>query len=209
MNTLSTLLQLLSGKKTYLTALATGVLLFGNWQHWWQIPSEVYLALMAAAVAFLRAGVAKGPDDPPASDTAPATAAAASSAPKIPLMMLAFACLAMVAIIGCQSTPQTIAYQSAGTAVVSVDTAMNLWGAYVAASHPSTNVELQVENAYEKYQAAVAVACDAGAAYAAASVTNSTTAAQMSLALQQATSTAGQDLTDLENLITSLGVKLQ
>ena len=144
MNTINALLQLLSGKKTYLTSIAIGVLLFGNWQHWWQIPSEVYLALMAAAVAFLRAGVAKGPADPPANDPAPTNSSAASSSVKLPLALFAFASLALMIISCSTTTPQKVAYQAAGTTVVSVDTAMDLWGAYVAANHPSTNVEMQV-----------------------------------------------------------------
>lgn len=215
MNNLNALLQFVSGKKTYLTSLATGVLLFGDWQHWWQIPDQVYLAMMAAAVAFLRAGIAKGPDDPTIDPPAAPAGGTGSSIAKIPLM-LAFASLALL-IIGCNTTSQQVAYQGAGTAVVSVDTAMNLWGAYVQAEHPSTNVELEVKAAYEKYQASMAVACDAGAAYAASSVTNnvasgSTNALQNSaalLALQNAAQNASQDLSDLENLITSFGVKLQ
>jgi hypothetical protein len=105
---------------------------------------------------------------------------------------------------GCKITPQQVAYRSAGTTVVSVDAAMNLWGAYVAAQHPSTNVETQVKSAYEKYQADMTVVCDAGAIYS-ASGTNTTGAA----ALNQAISSAGQDLLDLENLLTTVGVKLQ
>jgi hypothetical protein len=204
------LLQLVSGKKTYLTVIAVAVLLFGDWQHWWAIPNDVYLALMAAAVAFLRAGIAKGPDAPPAVNaTAPATSATSSM--KLPLM-LAFACLALttaVVLDGCQTTPQQVTYEAAGTATVSVDTAMSLWGTYVATNHPPVAQELAVQSAYQKYQAAMATACDAGAIYAASSVTNSAAGSSAaSLALQQAIATAGQELADLETLITSFGVKL-
>jgi len=201
----NTLLQFLSGKKTYLTTIAVGVLLFGQWQGWWKIDQSVYLALTAAAVAFLRAAVAKGPDD---STPAPTAATGGSAAMKLPLM-LAFCSLAlMTAVIGCNTTPQKVTYQSAGTAVVSVDTAMNLWGAYVAANHPGITQELAVQSAYQKYQAAMATACDAGAIYAASSVTNSSGSSQTSLALQQAIASAGKELVDLENLIASFGVKL-
>jgi hypothetical protein len=112
----------------------------------------------------------------------------------------------MTAVIGCNTTPQKVTYQSAGTAVVSVDTAMNLWGAYVAANHPPIAQEQAVKAAYEKYQAAMATACDAGAIYAA---TGSTNAPATSLALQQAIASVGKELVDLENLIASFGVKLQ
>jgi hypothetical protein len=220
MNPFLTLIQFLSGKKTYLTAIVAGVLLFGDWQHWWQMPDQVYDGLMALALVFLRAGIAKGPDDPASASTSstssapPAPGNGTAPITRLPLM-LAFACLTLFAgftlitTSGCNTTPQTVAYQAAGTTVVTVDTAMNLWGAYVAANHPSANVELEVKSAYEKYQASMAVALDAGAAYAATSVTNATAAQQASLAAQQAISTAGQDLSDLENLITSFGVKLQ
>ncbi|MEI6075553.1 MAG: hypothetical protein WCS94_08275 [Verrucomicrobiota bacterium] len=117
---------------------------------------------------------------------------------------LALFLIAGTLLSGCQSTPQRVAYQSAGTTVVSADTAMHLWGAYVAAHHPGTNLEAQVKSAFEKYQASVAVLCDAGAIYSAAG-TNTTASA----AFSQATANAGQTLLDLENLLTAAGVKLQ
>jgi len=213
---MNALLQFLSGKKTYLTAGVIGVLLFGEWQTWWTIPTDVYGILMAAAIAFLRAGVGKGPDDtggptpaPAADPPAPPPKPASGPGP----LMLAMASLALL-VCSCSTSSQKVAYQSAGTAIVSVDAAMNLWGAYVAANHPSTNVELEVKAAYEKYQAAMALTCDAGAAYAAACVTNSAGASSLQsssalLAVQNAAQNANQDLADLENLLTQLGVKLQ
>jgi len=51
--------QWLQGRKTYLTCLTVGVLLFGSWQKWWQLPPEIYAGLAALATAFLRAGIAK------------------------------------------------------------------------------------------------------------------------------------------------------
>jgi hypothetical protein len=105
---------------------------------------------------------------------------------------------------GCASTgPQQVTYQAAGTTIVSVDAAMNEWGAYVATAHPGTNAEIAVESAYEKYQSAMAVACDAGAAYSATGGTNGVAA------LDQAIQNSSQELTDLETLIASFGVKLQ
>ena len=204
---MNALLQLISGKKTYLTTIAIGALLFGQWQGWWKIDQNVYLAMTAAAIAFLRAGVAKGPSG---SSTSPTGSSPVSSA-RLPLM-LAFACLTLTAgslITGCNTTPQKVTYEAAGTATVSVDTAMILWGSYVAANHPPVTEETAVKAAYEKYQAAMASACDAGAIYAATSVTNAPGLSGASLALQQATANASQELLDLENLITSFGVKLQ
>jgi len=207
---ITALLQLLSGKKTYFTTAAIGVLLFGQWQGWWKIDQNVYLALTAAAVAFLRAGIGKGPDDP---SSPPPTGATGSPAAKLPPMtMLAFACLTLTLVTagslvsGCNTTPQQITYRAAGTTIVSVDTAMNLWGAYVASGKATVAQEQAVKAAYEKYQASMAVACDAGAVYASTSSTNAPAA---SLALSQAVANASQELTDLENLINSFGVKLQ
>lgn len=62
MNALNTLLAFLSGKKTYLTTAVIGLLLFGVWQKWWTVPPEIYAALFAAAIAFLRSGISKSSD---------------------------------------------------------------------------------------------------------------------------------------------------
>jgi hypothetical protein len=51
--------QLLSGNKTHLTVAVGAVLLFGEWQHWWQIDQKVYEALVGAAIVFIRLGIAK------------------------------------------------------------------------------------------------------------------------------------------------------
>jgi hypothetical protein len=105
---------------------------------------------------------------------------------------------------GCHSTPQQAAYRAAGTTIVSVDTVMNLWGAYVAANHPGVAAETKVETAYEKYQAAMVAVCDAGVVYSATGSTN----APAGTALNQAVANASQDLSDLSNLITSFGIKI-
>jgi len=117
---------------------------------------------------------------------------------------------------GC-ATANVAAYKVVATTGVSVDTAMSEWGAYVA-SVPRTNSavvlalsaqEQSVKSAYQKYQASFVVVCDAGAAYAAASVTNAAGSSPAQLALQNAESNASQDISDLESLIGSFGVKLQ
>ena len=205
-------LQFLSGKKTYLTSIAIGALLFGQWQNWWKIDQNVYLAMTAAAIAFLRAGVAKGPSDPTASSPPlkPNGEAAVTAGRLPPLTMLAFAILVFCAtafVSGCNTTPQQATYQAVGTTAVSVDTAMTLWGTYVAQSHPPVTQEQAVANAYLKYQNAMAAVCDAGAVYSAAA--SSTNAPAASLALQGAIANANQEILDLENLIASFGVKLQ
>lgn len=69
------LLNFLSGKKTYLACIAIFALLFGTWQGWWKIPDEVYTALIAAGLMFLRLGVSKiqsnQPAPPPSNSTPP------------------------------------------------------------------------------------------------------------------------------------------
>lgn len=123
-------------------------------------------------------------------------------------VLFIFLSAASLSLTACNTTPQQSTYRAVGTTVVSVDTAMKLWGDYVAVNHPSTAVEQQVKAAYTKYQRSMAAACDLGAMYAATSVTNAPAASQVNLALAQAMGTASQDLSDLENLIASFGVKL-
>jgi hypothetical protein len=86
-----------------------------------------------------------------------------------------------------------------------VDAAMSEWGAYVAVNHPPVNEEQTVKAAFEKYQTLMTVVCDAGSIYAGAGSTNAPAA---SGALQTAILNANNEITDLENLITSYGVKL-
>ena len=76
----------LSGKKTYLTGLLALLLVFGSWQGWWTVPNQAYEALMALALIFLRAGVAKQPPVTPDPDAA----AVKPASLKMPMLMLAF-----------------------------------------------------------------------------------------------------------------------
>ena len=75
--------QWLAGRKTYLTCVAVGVLLFGSWQKWWQLPPEIYAGLAALATAFLRAGIAKaqGPQGEPEAGAAAAQSAGSAVGP--------------------------------------------------------------------------------------------------------------------------------
>jgi len=118
-------------------------------------------------------------------------------------VLVTFAAASML-FTGCASTPNKAAYQTVGTTIVSVDTAMHMWGAYVAVNHPSADVEKKVRAAYEKYQAAAAVVCDAGAVYASGISTNSSVITLLNIK----TAMAQQALVDLENLLTSIGVQL-
>ena len=73
---MQTLLTYLDGKKTYWAAGLILALLFGTWQGWWKFPAEIYEALMAAALIFLRLGVAKLQAQTPSAPALPAEPAA-------------------------------------------------------------------------------------------------------------------------------------
>jgi hypothetical protein len=111
----------------------------------------------------------------------------------------------LAAAPGCQSTPQAVTYQAAATGAVTVQAALKAYDAFAAAGKTTPAQNAAVKAAYEKYQAAFALACDAGAAYSATGGTNGTTQA----AVQVAFGNASQSLLDLENLITAFGVKLK
>ena len=102
---MNALQQWCQGRKTYLTCLAVGALLFGSWQKWWQLPPEVYAGLVALATAFLRAGIAKaggGSLAPPPGESG----GGGGLAPLKSLMLWVVAALAAggllgVALVGC------------------------------------------------------------------------------------------------------------
>jgi hypothetical protein len=134
------------------------------------------------------------------------TSYSTSAVRKIPILFALFALMFFsFGFSGCSSTSQQTAYRVTATTAVGVDVAMTAWGNYVATAHPGTHAELAVKAAYEKYQASMAAVTDAGAISAAANGTNAAASSALDLAQAQ----SAQDLVDLENLITSFGVKLQ
>lgn len=116
-------------------------------------------------------------------------------------------CFPFVAMLetGCKTnTP----YKVVATTQVSVQGAMSLWGAYVSANHPPVAQELAVKSAYEKWQSAMAVVCDAGKAYAAAQQANAANQSVLLGALNQAVNDAAATQADIVDLLTKFGVKL-
>jgi hypothetical protein len=113
--------------------------------------------------------------------------------------------VSIAGFVGCKSTPQQIAYNTASGTSITVETALAAYDQFAKAGKTSVVQNQQVAAAYAKYQAAMALVCDAGAVYSATSETN---AAPASAALQQATSNATQTITDLVNLIRSFGVNI-
>lgn len=124
----------------------------------------------------------------------------------VPLfLVLACAGLLLFGCSSCSSGPQRVAYQTVGTASVTVEMALGFYDAAAAQGKTTMAQNAAVKAAYLKYQAAFAAVCDAGAAYAAAGADAN---APMSAALQQAILNASTTLTDLVNLIKSFGIQL-
>jgi len=105
---------------------------------------------------------------------------------------------------GCGTTAQQVAYKSAATTSVTAETAVRAYNVFAAQGKTTVLQNAQVKAAYEKYQAAFAVLCDAGAIYAAGGGTN----APAATALQQAVLNTSATITDVVNLVKTFGVKL-
>jgi hypothetical protein len=149
---MNSLLQLLSGKKTYLTVAVIGVLLFGSWQHWWTIPAEFYAGLAALALAFLRSGVAKA--------GAQSQAVTVKHAQRVTGFFLAISL--GISAAGCKHTPQAEAYLTLEHTKTSVLEAMNVYAVAVAADQVNAETQTKIDGAYDTFrtafQAAVEVA---------------------------------------------------
>lgn len=112
---------------------------------------------------------------------------------------LAFTALPIaVTQTGCASANRT-AYQTVGVTQITVDAAMNAWGAYVASGKAGETQEAQVKLAYQQYQATAVTVIDA--ARAAGANANAPI-------LNQAVAAASASLNNLINLVKSFGVKL-
>jgi hypothetical protein len=145
---------------------------------------------------------------PDATPTDPPKTPPMSMGGAIHMILIAGLCLGLSGCLTGCGTPQHTAYVAAGGVQVSAETAMAAWNVYVGQYHPPLHMELQVKAAYEKYQAAMVVVCDAGAIYASTSVTNAAGIMGASAALDTARNNASQDLADLVALIRALGVKV-
>ena len=116
--------------------------------------------------------------------------------------LLSFGALAGTA---CHTTPQQVTYQAAAATTVTVEVALRAYNVFAAQGKTTVAQNQQVKAAYEKYQAAFAVVCDAGQIYAATGGTNAPAA---SLAMQAAVANASASQTDIIKLVQSFGVKL-
>lgn len=122
-------------------------------------------------------------------------------------LILAAALLAFAApsFSGCQTTPQRATYQAAVSTTITVETALRAYNVFAKQGKTTIEQNRKVKDAFEKYQAAMVLVCDAGAIYAASAGTNSPAA---SLALQQAIANANQTMNDFYALLRAFGVKL-
>ena len=121
------------------------------------------------------------------------------------LLALALMLPSAVLFTGCHTTPQQATYQAAGTASVTVETALKAYDVFAAQGKTTPAQNAAVKAAYEKYQAAFAFVCDAGAIYASTGQTNTPAA---SAAVQTAIVNANQTIADLLALVRSCGVKI-
>jgi hypothetical protein len=128
-------------------------------------------------------------------------------------VLLALMCAGVLVAVtgaGCNSVNQS-GYRAVGAAHVTVHAAMSAWNEYVKLKHPPASQELAVKAAFEKWQRAMLVVCDAGKAQAQAIAAAAQTNGVISIVsnfLQQAVADAAQDQADLVGLIQSFGVKL-
>ena len=120
-------------------------------------------------------------------------------------LLIGLLALGSLAGTACKSTPQQVTYQAASATTVTVEVALRAYNVFSAQGKTTVDQNRQVKAAYEKYQAAFAVVCDAGQIYAATGGTNAPAA---SLAMQAAVANASASQTDIIKLIQSFGVKL-
>lgn len=174
---------------------------FAGWPHW--LPGA---ALLLSTIGTAGVGLAARDNDKTSEDVGakPATPGSLRGLATAAVLALGLAGV----LIGCISTPATVAYQTEATTVTSADAAMNAWGAYVAQFHPPASQEAAVKAAYLKYQAAIEAVIDASQVYVTltASGSTNTVAAQNNVAA--VTQLASQAFANLLNVIKQFGVKL-
>jgi hypothetical protein len=189
-NLIQTIVQLLLG------ALASRGLITGN-------EAESVGAGIVSIIAFL---IAHNWHAAPPSSSPPTTSGAAGKVNALLLFMALSGAILLTSLTGCTTTANRAAYDAAGVSDVSVSTALAAYDQFSAAGKTSAAQNLQVKNAFLKYQASLLVVTDLGASYAAA--VNSTNEPAASAAMQSAISGASQSIADLVGLIQSFGVKV-
>src|ERR1035441_6628878 len=185
-----------------MSAIGASVAMLDGLPHWLSLTAKI-----AAAAGIAGLGLAAR-DNNVTSEQAGAKSTGVPIRPGVIALFLALA-LAGVAFNGCTSTPARSAYNVVAAPAVAVDTAMTMWGDYVAQYHPSAIAEMKVKAAFEKYQACELLAIDAAQAYStlvSGGATNGLGESQLNSLLSS--QTAANALADLVNLLRNIGVKI-
>jgi predicted lipoprotein len=116
--------------------------------------------------------------------------------------------LPLAPLTGCKSAPKT-AYATAQGTTITVEAAMGLWDKYVTQQHPSTNVEIRVRDAYNKYREADLALLRAGKAMLEAQTAGDAAKQSASLtAWQSAEAALTASANDVYALLKEIGVRL-
>lgn len=193
------ILEFLSGKKTYLTAITIIVLLIGQAKGWWTLPAEMYAALSALGLAFLRAGVKSEVGDllDGAEEPAPEVGAGANvggqrsevGGPGAAGKVILPAFVVMMLICGCASFNATT-FRSEKAAADTARGAVHAWNQYIAvASNQVSQAECvklmqaqaQIYEASRRLGATIQVVDGLRLAYATNSANTNLTALQAGL----------------------------
>lgn len=67
-------------------------------------------------------------------------------------------------LVSCSSSWRSTSYKTAGTTIITADTAMKAWAIYVANGKANPEQEQKVREAYDKYRASMSVVVDVGKA---------------------------------------------
>jgi len=114
----------------------------------------------------------------------------------------------VVLTTGCKALPSTTAFKTAKGAAITAETALAAWDDYIVRFNPSIEEERKVKAAFQKYQAAQMLLLDAAASLKRFEYAGSQPDADTMTKFNLAVSGAGAALSDLVNLIRTLGVKL-
>jgi hypothetical protein len=192
-----------------LGGIGAAVAMVDGLPHWLLISARV-----AAAAGVAGLGLAARDNNKTSEQVGAGTTATFGGSPSrlVSLLLAATILTGLVAggslVGGCGTTPQKVAYATAGTTVVTVDAAMSAWGDYVKAYHPPATQEAQVKAMYEHYQASMVVVVDANQLYVTLAGSGSTNSPPAQAAALSASAVAAQAFADLLNLLRSFGVKI-
>lgn len=133
----------------------------------------------------------------------------------VAILFAAFLCFCAVTLPGCTSTTQRVSYKATSASATVVDTAMKVWGDYVAYQKAKgtpvpLSQEVQVKQAYQKYVTALNGVTKAGYTLALSMIaTNSPEYSSAQQAVNTATAVMAATISDLISLLNQFGVKVK